>query len=229
MEIANRYEIPVLEDAAEALGSEYDGQSVGTFGTYGVMSFNGNKMITTSGGGALICPSEEAAKRVKFYATQAREPFPYYQHEKIGYNYRLSNVCAGIGRGQMYVLDEHIAHHRHIHERYANELKVEGITVFTPKPDKPANPNYWLNTILVDPEITGYTYMDLLNHLAQADIESRPLWKPMHLQPVYKDAPAYVNGTAEKLFQKGLCLPSGPMVSDRDVDYIIQTIASFKK
>lgn len=229
MEIANRYEIPVLEDAAEALGSEYDGQSVGTFGAYGVMSFNGNKMITTSGGGALICPSEEAAKRVKFYATQAREPFPYYQHEKIGYNYRLSNVCAGIGRGQMYVLDEHIAHHRHIHERYASELKVEGITVFTPKPDKPANPNYWLNTILVDPEITGYTYMDLLNHLAQADIESRPLWKPMHLQPVYKDAPAYVNGTAEKLFQKGLCLPSGPMVSDRDVDYIIQTIASFKK
>ena len=229
MEIAHRYEIPVLEDAAEAFGSEYDGQSVGTFGTYGVMSFNGNKMITTSGGGALICPSEEAAKRVKFYATQAREPFPYYQHEKIGYNYRLSNVCAGIGRGQMYVLDEHIAHHRHIHERYVNELKVEGITVFTPKPDKPANPNYWLNTILVDPEITGYTYMDLLNHLAQADIESRPLWKPMHLQPVYKDAPAYVNGTAEKLFQKGLCLPSGPMVSDRDVDYIIQTIASFKK
>lgn len=227
MEIANRYEIPVLEDAAEAFGSEYNGQKCGTFGKYGVLSFNGNKMITTSGGGALICPTEEAAKCVKFYATQAREPFPYYQHEKIGYNYRLSNVCAGIGRGQMMVADEHIAHHRHIHERYVKELNVKGITVFTPNADKECNPNYWLSTILVNPKETGFTCSDLMNHLATKDIESRLLWKPMHLQPVYKNAPAYVNGTAENLFNQGLCLPSGPMVSDQDVDYILRQIQDF--
>lgn len=228
MEIANRYEIPVLEDAAEAFGSEYNGQKCGTFGMYGALSFNGNKMITTSGGGALICPTAEAAQRVKFYATQAREPFPYYQHEKIGYNYRLSNVCAGIGRGQMLVADEHIAHHRHIHERYVNELKKDGITVFTPQADQHCNPNYWLSTILVDEKKTGYTYMDLMSHLAAANIESRPLWKPMHAQPVYKDAPAYVNGVAESKFAQGLCLPSGPMVSDEQIDYIIKTILEFE-
>lgn len=227
MEIANRYEIPVLEDAAEAFGSEYNGQKCGTFGMYGALSFNGNKMITTSGGGALICPTEEAAKRVKFYATQAREPFPYYQHEKIGYNYRLSNVCAGIGRGQMLVADEHITHHRHIHERYVNELKVKGITVFTPKADKECNPSYWLSTILVNPNETGFTSSDLMNYLATKDIESRLLWKPMHLQPVYKNAPAYVNRTAENLFNQGLCLPSGPMVSDQNVDYILKQIQDF--
>lgn len=227
MEIANRYEIPVLEDAAEAFGSEYNDQKCGTFGKYGVLSFNGNKMITTSGGGALICPTEEAAKRVKFYATQAREPFPYYQHEKIGYNYRLSNVCAGIGRGQMLVADEHIAHHRHIHERYVTELKVKGITVFTPKADKESNPNYWLSTILVNPDEAGFTCSDLMNYLATKDIESRLLWKPMHLQPVYKNAPAYVNGTSENLFNQGLCLPSGPIVSDKDVDYILEQIQDF--
>lgn len=227
MEIANRYEIPVLEDAAEAFGSEYNGQKCGTFGKYGALSFNGNKMITTSGGGAIICPTEEAAKRVKFYATQAREPFPYYQHEKIGYNYRLSNVCAGIGRGQMLVADEHIAHHRHIHERYVKELNVKGITVFTPKADKECKPNYWLSTILVNPEEAGFTSSDLMNFLATKDIESRLLWKPMHLQPVYQNAPAYVNGTAENLFNQGLCLPSGPMVSDQDVDYILKQIQDF--
>lgn len=227
MEIANRYEIPVLEDAAEAFGSEYDGQKCGTFGMYGALSFNGNKMITTSGGGALICPTAEAAKRVKFYATQAREPFPYYQHEQIGYNYRLSNVCAGIGRGQMLVADEHIAHHRHIHERYVNELKAKGITVFTPKADKGCNPNYWLSTILVNPAEAGYTCSDLMSYLATKDVESRLLWKPMHLQPVYQNAPAYVNGNAENLFNQGLCLPSGPMVSDEDVDYILKHIQDF--
>lgn len=227
MEIANRYEIPVLEDAAEAFGSEYNGQKCGTFGMYGALSFNGNKMITTSGGGALICPTEEAAKRVKFFATQAREPFPYYQHEKIGYNYRLSNVSAGIGRGQMLVADEHIAHHRHIHERYVKELNVKGITVFTPKADKECNPNYWLSTILVNPVETGFTSSDLMNYLATKNIESRLLWKPMHLQPVYQNAPAYVNGTAENLFNQGLCLPSGPMVPDEDIDYILQQIQDF--
>lgn len=223
--VASAYGIPVVEDAAEALGSEYNGRYCGTFGTYGALSFNGNKMITTSGGGALICPDEESARRVKFYATQARENFPYYQHEQIGYNYRLSNISAGIGRGQMYVLDEHIARRRAIHTLYVEKLKnTPGITVMQPRSNVDLHPNYWLSTILVNPQEAGFTYQELSARLTAADIESRPLWKPMHLQPVFAKAPAYVNGVSEALFAQGLCLPSGPMVTDEDVDRIVEII-----
>lgn len=223
--VASAYGIPVVEDAAEALGSEYNGSYCGTFGTYGALSFNGNKMITTSGGGALICPDEESARRVKFYATQARENFPYYQHEQIGYNYRLSNISAGIGRGQMYVLNEHIARRRAIHELYVEKLKnTPGITVMQPRSNVNLHPNYWLSTILVNPQEAGFTYQELSARLTAADIESRPLWKPMHLQPVFAKAPAYVNGVSEALFAQGLCLPSGPMVTDEDVDRIVEII-----
>lgn len=223
--VASAYGIPVVEDAAEALGSEYNGRYCGTFGTYGALSFNGNKMITTSGGGALICPDEERARRVKFYATQARENFPYYQHEQIGYNYRLSNISAGIGRGQMYVLDEHIARRRAIHALYVEKLKnTPGITVMQPRSNTDLHPNYWLSTMLVNPQEAGFTYQELSARLTAADIESRPLWKPMHLQPVFAKAPAYVNGVSEALFAQGLCLPSGPMVTDEDVDRIVEII-----
>ena len=223
--VASAYGIPVLEDAAEALGSEYNGRYCGTFGTYGALSFNGNKMITTSGGGALICPNEESARRIKFYATQARENFPYYQHEQIGYNYRLSNISAGIGRGQMYVLDEHIARRRAIHALYVEKLKnTPGITVMQPRSNVDLHPNYWLSTILVNPQEAGFTYQELSARLTAADIESRPLWKPMHLQPVFAKAPAYVNGVSEALFAQGLCLPSGPMVTDEDIDRIVEII-----
>lgn len=223
--VASAYGIPVVEDAAEALGSEYNGSYCGTFGTYGALSFNGNKMITTSGGGALICPDEESARRVKFYATQARENFPYYQHEQIGYNYRLSNISAGIGRGQMYVLNEHIARRRAIHELYVEKLKnTPGITVMQPRSNVDLHPNYWLSTILVNPQEAGFTYQELSARLTAADIEIRPLWKPMHLQPVFAKAPAYVNGMSEALFAQGLCLPSGPMVTDEDVDRIVEII-----
>lgn len=223
--VATAYGIPVLEDAAEAIGSEYDGQYCGTLGTYGALSFNGNKMITTSGGGALICPDEESARRVKFYATQARENFPYYQHEKIGYNYRLSNISAGVGRGQMYVLDEHIARRRAIHELYVEKLKnTPGITVMQPRSTVDSHPNYWLSTILVNPQEAGFTWQELSARLTAADIESRPLWKPMHLQPVFANAPRYVNGVSEALFAQGLCLPSGPLVTDEDVDRIVEII-----
>lgn len=223
--VASAYGIPVVEDAAEALGAEYNGRYCGTFGTYGALSFNGNKMITTSGGGALICPDEESAHRVKFYATQARENFPYYQHEQIGYNYRLSNISAGIGRGQMYVLDEHIARRRAIHALYVEKLKnTPGITVMQPRSNVDLHPNYWLSTMLVNPQEAGFTYQELSARLTAADIESRPLWKPMHLQPVFAKAPAYVNGVSEALFTQGLCLPSGPMVTDEDVDRIVEII-----
>lgn len=223
--VASAYGIPIIEDAAEALGSEYNGSYCGTFGTYGVLSFNGNKMITTSGGGALICPDEESARRVKFYATQARENFPYYQHEQIGYNYRLSNISAGIGRGQMYVLNEHIARRRAIHALYVEKLKnTPGITVMQPRSNVDLHPNYWLSTMLVNPQEAGFTYQELSARLTAADIESRPLWKPMHLQPVFAKAPAYVNGVSEALFAQGLCLPSGPMVTNEDVDRIVEII-----
>ena len=229
MEIANRYEIPVIEDAAEGFGSRFKGQVCGTFGHFGIMSFNGNKMITTSGGGALICPDEETKRRILFYATQAREPFPYYQHEQIGYNYRMSNICAGIGRGQMTIVDEHIRHHQHVCQRYVELLKdVEGIDVHVnPTPDHDSN--YWLNTITIDPEKTGTDYESVRQYLETKNIETRPLWKPMHLQPVYKDAPAYVNGTAESLFQVGLCLPSGPYVTDEQVALIVDEILACRR
>ncbi len=257
--IAQKYDIPLIEDAAEGLGSRYKGQVVGTFGRFGVLSFNGNKMITTSGGGALICPDEETKSRVMFFATQAREAFPYYEHEEIGYNYRLSNVCAGIGRGQLTVLDEHIAHHRHLADLYEEAFKdVEGIT-FHANPSTDFESNYWLNTITLNSELqvkgqehayeqavkgavggaagvvhaTGKVHTSCEPNanveamrvaLDKMGIESRPLWKPMHLQPVYKNCPAYTNGVSEQLFKVGLCLPSGPCVSEDDVRYIVQSI-----
>ncbi len=223
--IAKRYNIPVVEDSAEAMGSLYDGNHAGTMGTFGIMSFNGNKMITTSGGGALICHTKEDADRVKFFATQAREPYPYYQHKYIGYNYRLSNVSAGIGRGQMLVVDDHINHRRHIHRLYKELLAdVPGITVKEPIADAAVEPNYWLSCILVDPQQTGFTYSDLQQRLAEGNVESRPIWKPMHLQPVFQGAPSYVNGVSEQIFSRGLCLPSGPMVSDENIVYITDLI-----
>lgn len=227
--IAARWNIPLIEDAAEAFGSTYRGRVCGTFGDFGIMSFNGNKMITTSGGGALICKDEETAKRVLFYATQAREQAPYYLHKEIGYNYRMSNICAGIGRGQMTVAKEHIAHHRHIKDLYVQAFKdVEGIDVHV-APEEYMQPNYWLNTITVDKDKFGADYEAIRCHLAEVNIESRPLWKPMHTQPVYKDAPAYVNGVSENLFGKGLCLPSGPCVSDEDVQRIAIEVLNTRK
>lgn len=226
MEVAKRFEIPVLEDAAEGFGSRYKGQVCGTFGDYGVMSFNGNKMITTSGGGALICPNDEAKKRVMFYATQAREPFPYYQHEKIGFNYRMSNICAGIGRGQMTVAEEHIRHHQWAHKQYEERLGgMDGIVVHG-APESYMEPNYWLSTIRFEDgkhTIRG-ELLPLMDKLSERGIETRPLWQPMHLQPVYKDAPAYVNGVSERLFSCGLCLPSGPYVGENEIEYITKTI-----
>ena len=227
--IAARYDIPVLEDAAEALGSEFMGRKCGTFGQFGVLSFNGNKMITTSGGGALIVPNEKAKKKTMFYATQAREPFPYYQHEKIGYNYRMSNICAGIGRGQMTVLNEHIAHHRHIHELYKQAFAdVDGIELKS-NPDERFNANYWLSTILIDKNVTGFDYEELRIALDAKGIETRPLWKPMHLQPIFANNPRYVDGTAERLFSKGICIPTGPCVTDEDVEYIVREIKKCMK
>lgn len=224
MEIARRYEIPVIEDSAEAFGSRYRGQLCGTFGDYGIMSFNGNKMITTSGGGALICPDEATKKKTMFYATQSREPAPYYLHKEIGYNYRMSNICAGIGRGQMSVLDEHLAHHRYLCDRYVELLAdVDGITVHT-NADERSDSNYWLNTILIDPARTGVDYETVRQHLEACNIESRPLWKPMHTQPVFSGAPSYVNGVSERLFTLGLCLPSGPWVKDEDVERVAAEI-----
>lgn len=255
--VAEKYDIPVIEDAAEGLGSRYDGRVCGTFGRYGVLSFNGNKMITTSGGGALICPDEAAKQKIMFYATQARESYPYYQHEEIGYNYRMSNICAGIGRGQMTVLNEHIAHHQHIAKLYKELLAdVKGITLHE-NPSPRYDSNYWLNTILLDEDLkvkgeerayaaaiqgavggaAGVTHEAKTLHtdcepnrnveamrmaLDEAGIESRPLWKPMHKQPVYRNNPCYVNGVSEALFKRGLCLPSGPCVTDEDVRYIVE-------
>lgn len=228
MTIANRYGIPVLEDAAEALGSTYKGQACGTFGEYGVLSFNGNKMITTSGGGALVTPTTETKQRVMFYATQARENAPHYQHEVIGYNYRMSNICAGIGRGQMYVLDEHIARRREIHALYTELLKdVEGITVMQ-RPSEEYDSNFWLTCILVNSEKAGFTREDLRLKMDEEQIEIRPLWKPMHLQPVFANVPMYVNGVSEALFNDGLCLPSGPMCTDEDIQRVAKVITSYK-
>ncbi|WP_270595431.1 MULTISPECIES: DegT/DnrJ/EryC1/StrS family aminotransferase [Butyricimonas] len=224
--VAEKYEIPVLEDAAEALGSEYKGQKCGTLGVYGALSFNGNKMITTSGGGALVVPNEESKKAAMFYATQAREPYPYYQHEKIGYNYRMSNICAGIGLGQMTVLEEHVAHHRRVHELYEQAFaNVKGIELKS-NPDERFHANYWLCTILIDKEETGVDCEELRVFLDSKGIETRPLWKPMHLQPVFAGSPCYVDGTSEKLFEKGLCIPAGPCVTDEDVAYIVSEIKS---
>ena len=269
MEIANKYGIPVVENAAEGFGSRYKGQMLGTFGKYGVLSFNGNKMITTSGGGALITEDEDHWREVMMYATQYRESYPYYQHEKIGYNYRMSNICAGIGRGQMTVVEDHLAHHKHVQKMYEELLAdVPGINVHS-QPDEWSmvhgqrsmvyDSNYWLCTITIDPDVkvkgqenayksivtgavggaAGVIHAAASAHtdcepnsnveamrlaLDQAQIEARPVWKPMHKQPCYKDAPAYVNGVSEALFKVGMCLPAGPYVTDDDVRYIVNTI-----
>ncbi len=223
--VAAKWGIPVVEDAAEAMGSRYKGRECGTFGRYGILSFNGNKMITTSGGGALICPDEDARRRAVFYATQARENYPYYQHEHIGFNYRLSNISAGIGRGQMTVVRDHLAHHRHVAQLYAELLAdVEGVD-FHAAPSTDFEPNYWLSTILIDPSLTGGLTPDEVRlHMAALEVETRLLWKPMHSQPVYAQAPAYVNGVSSHLFSRGLCLPSGPWVTDGDVRLIVNEI-----
>lgn len=222
--VADKWGIPVVEDAAEALGSKYQGRMCGTLGHFGILSFNGNKMITTSGGGALVCTDAESKKRALFFATQAREPFPYYQHEHIGYNYRLSNISAGIGRGQMTILDEHIAHHRRLAALYQELFaEIDGIS-YHANPSAESDSNYWLSTIEIDPQVTGKTPEDLRLHLAAINVETRPLWKPMHLQPVFAQAPAYVNGVSEALFGRGLCLPSGPCVSEDDVRMIVNEI-----
>ena len=230
VEVAGRYGVPVLEDAAEALGSSYKGRMCGTFGEYAALSFNGNKIITTSGGGALVCRTEEAAKRAKFYATQAREAAPHYQHEKIGYNYRMSNICAGIGRGQMLVLDEHIRRRRENHARYVELLKdIPGVEVKCQPEGEGFASNYWLTCVTVEPAEAGFTREKLRLALEEENIESRPLWKPMHLQPVFREAPFYGNGTSERLFEKGLCLPSGPMLTDADLERVAHVIKSLGK
>lgn len=227
--IANEYQIPIVEDAAEAIGSEYKGCRCGTFGQFGALSFNGNKMITTSGGGALVCDNEESAKRVMFFATQARENAPHYQHEYIGYNYRMSNICAGIGRGQMMVLDEHIARRRAIHCLYVELLRdIKGIHVMD-NPSKDFNSNFWLTCIIVDPKQAGFTREDIRLALDAANIESRPLWKPMHLQPVFASAPFYGDGTSEALFNDGLCLPSGSLLTDDHIRRVVSVIQSLIK
>ena len=260
MEISNKYGIPVVEDAAEGFGSKYKGQVLGTFGKYGVLSFNGNKMITTSGGGALITEDEEHWREIMMYATQYRESYPYYQHEKIGYNYRMSNICAGIGRGQMTVVNDHIAHHKHVQGLYEELLAdVKGVTVHRQPDNGDYDSNYWLCTITIDEDVkvkgqedaykaivtgavggaAGVIHAAESAHtdcepnanvealrvaLDRAQIEARPVWKPMHKQPCYKDAPAYLNGVSEAIFKVGMCLPAGPYVSDDDVKYIVETI-----
>ena len=260
MEIANKYGIPVVEDAAEGFGSKYKGQTLGTFGKYGVLSFNGNKMITTSGGGALITEDEDHWREIMMYATQYRESYPYYQHEKIGYNYRMSNICAGIGRGQMTVVNDHLAHHKHVQKLYEELLKdVPGIHVHSQPAGGDYDSNYWLCTITIDEDVKikgqENAYKTIVKgavggaagviHMAesattdcqpndnvealrvlmdQAQIEARPVWKPMHKQPCYKGVPCYLNGVSEAIFKVGMCLPAGPYVTDEDVKYIVETI-----
>lgn len=222
-DIAWRYGIPVLEDAAEALGSVYKGRKCSTWGNYGALSFNGNKIITTSGGGALVCPDKESAGRVKFYATQARENRPYYYHETIGYNYRLSNISAGIGCGQMEVLEPHVESRRRNHAIYMSELAdIAAISVHD-NPSADFNSNFWLTTILIDPA-SGHTPDELRLAFADAGIESRLLWRPMHMQPVFAEAPYYGSNVCENLFDTGLCLPSGSSLTDSDLDEVISII-----
>ena len=225
-EIANKYAIPILEDAAEALGSTYQGKQCGTFGQYGALSFNGNKIITTSGGGALICPDAEADKRIKFLATQARENKPYYYHNVIGYNYRLSNISAGIGCGQMQVLDSHVARRRAIHEIYSNRLKdLEGVHVMQ-NPSDEYDSNFWLTTITFD-EQWEITPEDIRLALEAENIETRWLWRPMHMQPVFADAPYYGGNCAQNLYEHGLCLPSGSSLTDEEIHRVADALISF--
>ena len=239
--LADKYGIPIVEDSAEALGSRFDGKALGTFGRFGVLSFNGNKMITTSGGGALICPDGKTKEHMLHFATQAREPFPYYQHENLGYNYRLSNVCAGIGRGQMLVANEHIEHHRCVAKLYAALLKdIPGLQVHG-NPSPQIDSNFWLSTIVLNPQLRvrgqslneastscepNPNVMAMIRQLDLAGVETRPLWKPMHLQPLYQDVPYYCGAepVSENLFREGICLPSGPRVSEENVRYICEMI-----
>lgn len=223
MKIAAEYDIPVVEDAAEAIGSEYDGHKCGTIGRFGILSFNGNKMITTSGGGALICPDKESARRALFLATQARENRPYYYHETIGYNYRLSNVSAAIGCAQMEELDWRVNRRRAIHGIYADALRDNPVVSVHTNPDDTFNSNYWLSTILLD-DASPVSADELRRKLASHNIETRLLWRPMHMQPVYKDAPAYVNSVSERLFDHGLCLPSSTTLSDEQIQYVARLI-----
>lgn len=260
MEIANRYDIPIVEDAAEGMGSRFNGQVLGTFGKYGVLSFNGNKMITTSGGGALICRNAEEANQIMWLATQARDAYPYYQHTAIGFNYRMSNVCAGIGRGQMTVLDAHIAHHKHVQKLYEELMKdIPGIKINKQPADPRYDSNYWLSTMTLDPSVKvkgqENVYKKVIKTavggaagvIHQVDspvtecqpnenveamrvfmlgkkVECRPVWKPMHKQPVYAGCDVYTNGVEEDFFKIGMCLPAGPYVSDEDVRYIVDCI-----
>lgn len=222
--IAKKYEVFLIEDAAEALGSTYKGQKCGTFGDFGILSFNGNKIITTSGGGALVCKNEETKNKAVFLATQARDGAPHYQHSEIGYNYRMSNIVAGIGRGQMEVLDAHIGLRRNMHHFYQEIFReLAGVTVFA-EPTKEYYSNHWLSCITIDEVITGFTRETLRLQLEKDSIESRPLWKPMHLQPVFKDCAFYGARVAEDLFEKGLCLPSGSNLSNSDRDRIAKSI-----
>ncbi|NWJ51477.1 MAG: DegT/DnrJ/EryC1/StrS family aminotransferase, partial [Bacteroidetes bacterium] len=225
MEIANRYDIPVIEDAAEALGSRYKGKAVGTFGLMGILSFNGNKIITTSSGGALISNDQSLIDRSRFLATQARDEAPHYQHSVIGYNYRMSNVLAGVGRGQMEVLDERITQRRANFTYYKQWLSgIDGVS-FLEEPDEDFYSNHWLTCILIDPEKTGgITREDLRLEMAAENIDSRPLWKPMHLQPVFAAAPFYGNGTSARLFNNGLCLPSGSNLTHNELDQVVEVV-----
>ena len=227
--IAEAYDIPVIEDAAEALGSTYKKQSCGTFGEFAALSFNGNKIITTSGGGALVCKSHESKQQTVKYATQSRDEAPHYQHSQLGFNYRMSNICAGIGRGQMEVLDHHIALRRQMHDFYKELFKnIDGVKVFE-EPNGDYFSNYWLSAIIVNPEIAGFTREELRLKLLEENIESRPLWKPMHLQPYFKEALFFGNSVAETLFDQGLCLPSGSNLTDLDRERISNQIKLFLK
>jgi dTDP-4-amino-4,6-dideoxygalactose transaminase len=224
-EISEKYEIPILEDSAEAIGSSYKGQKCGTFGDIGVFSFNGNKVITTSGGGVIITKTKELKEKALFYATQSRDVAPHYQHSEIGYNYRMSNICAGIGRGQMEVLDHHIDLRRKMHAFYVDLFKeIPGISVFTAA-NEDCFANYWLSSILIDPKLTNGIDREAVRMAFEAEnIESRPLWKPMHLQPIFAEYPYYGNNVAESLFEKGLCLPSGSNLTDEDRTRISEVI-----
>jgi len=224
LEIGARYDIPVIEDAAESLGSRVDGKNCGTFGIMGTLSFNGNKIITTSGGGALISNDEQLIKKARFFATQARDDAPHYEHSKIGYNYRLSNILAGIGRGQLEVLNERVAAHRTNNARYRELLSgIPGI-LFQTEPDKSYFSNYWLTCIVLENPKPGIDRETIRKALAEENIEARPLWKPMHLQPIYQGFPAYVNGVSESCFQKGLCLPSGSNLLPEDIERVAEAM-----
>jgi dTDP-4-amino-4,6-dideoxygalactose transaminase len=227
LEIANRYNIPIIEDAAEALGSSYKGRKCGTFGNYSILSFNGNKIITTSGGGALVCKTKSQKEKTIFYATQARDEASHYQHSEIGYNYRMSNISAGIGRGQMQVLDKHVLLRRKMHDFYTNLFKTtKGVRVFT-EPNTDYYSNHWLSCILIDERIAGFSRESLRIVLQEANIESRPLWKPMHMQPIFKNAPFYGNTVSQKLFEDGLCLPSGSNLTDIEKERIKAAVTKF--